>query len=130
MKKILLTIIVVFVIQFAPNQVAAEVNTYSGIWTINGYSGYYVQVYRRDNQLIATQLLPGAWLAFVGSISGTSANLAFVVSSSSSYNTYFRSSYTITFSSSTSATVYVNSCSPSSYCGFQAGQTFTVVKLV
>ena len=112
-----------FVCAAAVSSMAVAGGTYDGAWTITGLPNSYFIVYQNGDQILAVELLADkSWDAYLGTLSGSSATFTSLIAS-------VNLNATVTFSSATTATLRVNSCSPSYDCSLPAGTQTTINKI-
>lgn len=114
----------VFVCATTASSVVMAGGTYDGAWTIAGLPNSYFIVYQNGNQILATELYADkTWDAYFGTLAGATATFTSLIAS-------VNLNATVTFTSATTATLRINSCSPiTSYCSLPAGTQTTINKI-
>jgi hypothetical protein len=97
---------------------------YDGVWLFDGEADYYT-VYQNGNQVLFVQLNEGldSWDATMGAMVGNVAEMKTLMTKSDKIV-----EYTLTFTSPTTATQTIVSCSGSA-CGDEPGKIFTMKKI-
>lgn len=102
----------------------AQAGDYDGVWTVSELPGHYYMV-RENNGMLLLVHLGNEWEAFIGAKVGLVATVTTLIA-----DVNLRA--TVQFSSAGSATVHVESCTPTAsgaYCSMPTGTTAVATKI-